>query len=258
MVPPPTKAAKRDQYWGDIQAWDLLYIGHCGDFFSEITSEGLSDETYDLNRITHTRYRDPSLLNLSNLHPYTASLFGSLHITDQTRVLHRSQFPLCTFGYAVTRPAAERLLNDLAPPKLRQKGPTAYDIALLHACRAGMKTPSPTPPKNPYPHPNPKLREKYASPGLRCWTLNPELFHHMPGESEIAVIQMEEGDKLGVPPVDLAGMEQVSMRQESSNIACGFWGGYFSFEDNDNERLSFLQEEVGKKGKCLKPGRELS
>ncbi|KAF2470170.1 uncharacterized protein BDR25DRAFT_262893 [Lindgomyces ingoldianus] len=265
-VLPPAKSfspfsrtdANHTQYWGNPKSWDLLYLGHCGDYFNEVTYEGLvpTEKGFNLTDLPHVLYNDPSLPVKSDLHPFTQSLFDALKIPEHTRAFHRSKFPLCTFGYAVTRPAAERLLTDLAPARLRPKGPRAFDVALLHACSKGSKTPSPTPKKNPKPYPDPALRHKYASPGLRCWTLNSELFHHMPGDSQIAQISETMGQKVGIPPVDLAGQNQVIYRNETSNIGCGFWGGAFSFGDDDTERLQFLQDEVGRKGKCLKEGRD--
>jgi hypothetical protein len=246
------------QYWGNPASWDLLYLGHCGDYFAPVSRNGLAknDKGYSLDQIPHVLYNDSSLPVKSNLHPFTQQLFDALKMGDHQRALHRSKFPLCSFGYAITRPTAERLLSDLAPPQFRPKGPRAFDVALLHSCGRGFDTPSPTPRKNPHPHPDPKLRHKYASPGLRCWTLNAELFHHMPGESEIAQIGSTVGEDHGVPPVDLAGQAQLLERQETTNIECGFWGGAFAFDDGDSERLEFLQEQVGRQGKCLKPGRD--
>ncbi|KAF2643935.1 hypothetical protein P280DRAFT_393354 [Massarina eburnea CBS 473.64] len=246
------------QYWGDHAAWDLLYLGHCGDYFNEVTYDGLvpMDKPFNLTDSLHVVYKDPTLPVRSDLHPFTQSLFSALQMPAHARAFHRSKFPLCSFGYAVTRPAAERLLSDLAPPKFKDKSPRAFDVALLHACAAGSKTPSPTPWRNPSPHRNPGLRHKYASPGLRCWTLNSELFHHMPGESQIAQIGQETGEKHGVPPVDLAGETQVVFRNETTNIGCGFWSNAFQFKEGDTERLAFLQEEVGRKGRCLKEGRD--
>ena len=196
----------------------------------------------------------------ADLHPYTASLFNAFRLPEHTRAFHRSKFPLCTFGYAVTRPAAERLLTDLAPasnPSAEKHFAGAYDVAILKACREGEKTPSPIPPHllNPHPHPDPALRHKFASPGLRCWSLNPELFHHMPGDSQIAQIAAEAEHHVGIPPVDAAGAEQAQARNETSNIRCGFWGGAFAFEEGDSSRLEYLREEVGRKGRCLKGGR---
>lgn len=263
---PPQRASRpfgkygnhHTQYWGDHSAWDLLYLGHCGDYFEEVDESGPRlDKHYNLTTMPHVKYRDPTLPSPSDLHPFTRTFFDKLGVSAYTRVFHRSKFPLCSFGYAVTRPAAERLMIDLAAPKLTKDGPRAFDVALLNACRAGSKTPSPTPVKNnPSPHSNPELRHKYASEGLRCWTLNSELFHHMPGQSLVDEIGAKSGEGPGIPPVDLAGQWQVATRNETTNIDCGFWSGAFSFKDNDTSRLDFLQEHVGRRGKCLKDDRD--
>ncbi|KAF2865138.1 hypothetical protein BDV95DRAFT_507954 [Massariosphaeria phaeospora] len=245
------------EYWGDHREWDLLYLGHCGDYFNEVTEDGLvpiDDTPFNLSTMSHVVYEDPSLPVRSDLHPFTQDLFRVLRMPHHTRAFHRSRFPLCSFGYAVTRPAAERLLSDLAPPKLRKKGPRAFDVALLHACSKGENRPSPGPPGGFNPKSNPGLTKHTT--GLRCWTLNSELFHHMPGESMIARIGEAMGEELGIPPVDLAGQAQTMYRDETTNIDCGFWSGAFDFQDGDMERLNYLQEEVGRKGKCLKEGRD--
>jgi len=88
--------------------------------------------------------------------------------------------------------------------------------------------------------------------GLKCYTLNPEIFHHMPGDSLIKI--QENKTQAALPPVDAAGLNQTLERNESSNIGCGFWSGAFDFGDDQN-RLEMLKEEVGRKGHCLKPGR---
>ncbi|KAF2817182.1 uncharacterized protein BDZ99DRAFT_362918, partial [Mytilinidion resinicola] len=249
-------------YWGDTSAWDLLYLGHCGDYFTAVDHGVGRGHQYkeNLTSIPHKLFKDPSLPARRDLHPYTAALFDVFELPEQTRAFHRSKFPLCTFGYAVTRAAAEHLVNDLAPiAKLKtskSKGSHAYDVSILKACRNGFDTPSPTPENNPHPHPDPKLRHKYASPGLRCWTLNSEIFHHMPGGSMIAQVEAQKNHFVGIPPVDRVGAEQVVQRGETSNIGCGFWRGAFRFDDGDKKRLAYLQEEVGRKGRCLKEGRE--
>ncbi|KAH8722565.1 hypothetical protein GQ44DRAFT_774825 [Phaeosphaeriaceae sp. PMI808] len=248
-------ASNHTRYWGDHGAWDLLYLGHCGDYFEEVDNHGprLDDKEYDLNAMPHIRYNDSTVPAPSDLHPFTRTLFDKLQIPMHSRVIHRSKFPLCSFGYAVTRPSAERLLQDLAPPKLTRDGPRAFDVALLNSCREGDRTPSPTPrDRNPHPHPDPKLRHRYPSPGLRCWTLNSELFHHMPGRSLVDEIGEKMGEGPGIPPVDLAAQWQVRHRNETSNIDCGFWSGAFAFDEGDIQRLHFLQEHVGRRGECLK------
>jgi hypothetical protein len=163
----------------------------------------------------------------TDLHPFTASFLTAFTVPEQTRLLHKSVWPLCTFGYAVTRRTAERLLTDLAPahedPSMHL---TAFDAAILTACRDGM---------------------------LYCYTLTPELFHHMEGESMIAGEEAKERIVVR-PPVDEAGLEQVQYRHETSNIGCGFASGEFYF-DGDKRRLAFVKEEVIGKGRCLKEGR---
>jgi GR25 family glycosyltransferase involved in LPS biosynthesis len=213
--------------WGAPKDWDLLYLGHCGDYLNQITSGvGVGHHhPSDLEKLKHVLYEDPSMLNHTDLHPYTASFLTALTVPERTRVLHHSVWPLCTFGYAITRRTAERLLNELAPAKEDiKKHITAYDAAILTACR-----------------------DNY----LLCYTLQPELFHHMEGESLIAG---EETDPVPRPPVDAAGLEQVKWRKETSNIGCGFWSGEF-YPEGDKHRLEMLQQEVIGKGQCLKPDR---
>lgn len=233
-------------YWGNHADWDLLYLGHCGDYFDSVGKDGPQAggrQSYNLSNIDHEIYRDPTLPARSDLHPFTQKLFGLLGVPDQSRVLHRSKFPLCSFGYAVTRSAAQRLLEDLAPPRYKEKGPRAFDVALLHACNHGpKKTNNPTSPTE--------------VDGLRCWTLNSELFHHMPGKSQVDEIGLRSGERPGIPPIDLAGHAQILYRNETSNIDCGFWGGDFAFDEGDMEQLHYLQENVARQGRCLKPNRQ--
>ncbi|KAK4947278.1 hypothetical protein LTR66_014204 [Elasticomyces elasticus] len=216
-----------DSYWGDTAQWDLLYIGHCGDYFRSIDSGigvGYSRPS-DLEAYRHIIYTDPSLPDWTDLHPFTVSLFAALGIPQQKRVLHKSAFPLCSFAYAVTRHMAQRLLTELALAKeLPNDRQRAFDIALLHAC----------------------LRDD-----VRCFTLNPEIFHHVEGESLIAG---QNADVVGIPPVDKAAAEQVRYRKETPNIGCGFWSKDFDWK-GDLKMLQYFREEVSRKGICLKPGR---
>jgi hypothetical protein len=78
----------------------------------------------------------------------------------------------------------------------------------------------------------------------------------MPGRSEIDTIGAISGEEHGIPPVDLAAQAQVVWRNETTNIDCGFWNGAFAFDENDTERLHYLQEKVGRQGNCLKEGKE--
>ncbi|KAK8219644.1 hypothetical protein M8818_000618 [Zalaria obscura] len=223
LLPP----AGPEYYWGHPEDWELLYLGHCGDYFNSVfQGVGVGHiHPEDLQKIPHAIYQDATLPDRTDLHPYTASLLSAFSVPEQTRVVHKSKFPLCTFGYAVTRASAQRLLEDLAPAKEKKEGSAqAYDIAIVEACR---------------------------DKGLRCYSINPELFHHMEGTSLI------DGKHHARPPVDAAGLEQVRYRNETANIGCGFWSKDFAWGE-DLERLEYLREEVGRKGRCLKEGRDLA
>ncbi|KAK5988723.1 hypothetical protein PT974_10212 [Cladobotryum mycophilum] len=211
--------------YGDPASWDLLYFGHCGDYWHGMDIEFVDGHVkpHDLETTPHTSFTDPSMLHSDNLHPFTASLLKNLGVAEYTRLVHRSVFPLCTFGYALSRQGARRLLEfgSKEPPG---GGHKAYDVLILLSCR------------------------DYR---LRCWTVNPELFHHVPGPS---IIDTQQGNK-DLPPVDRAAQDQIKVRGETPNINCGFWDGGFNFDAEDSARLNWLREEVGRKGKCLKKGR---
>ncbi|KAK3050665.1 hypothetical protein LTR09_008031 [Extremus antarcticus] len=220
--------------WGHPDTWDLFYLGHCGDYFNSL-DEGVGvghHHPHHLTEIPHQIFADPTLPDRTDLHPFTASLLTALDVPDHSRVLHRSKWPLCTFGYAVTRASAQKILTDVAPPKEDiARNLIAYDAALLDGCRNAYK--------------------------LNCFSITPELFHHMEGKSLIALDEEKHDHSKQVfrPPVDVSGFEQVWWRKETSNIGCGFWSGEFYYED-EIPKLQALREEVGRKGRCMKEGRE--
>ena len=217
--------------WSDPSLWDVLYLGHCGDYWVEVGSihgPGFLKPS-DLTSIPHTTYHDPSMLETSNLHPFTTWQLNSFNLPNQTRIVHPSKSPLCTFGYAVTREAAQRILIDIAPAHEETNADSivAYDVALMAAC--------------------------CDSSQLRCYTLTPEVFHHKLGDSLIAQLEASQRE-IFLPPVDAVGEQQALVRGETSNIGCGFWSGHFYY-DEEPGRLPFLRKEVGIKNRCLKPGR---
>lgn len=242
LSPKATEAENLAYPWGSTKDWELLYIGHCGDYFNALT-QGIGPGYQfpsNLTAIPSKTFEDPSLPRNADLHPFTSRLMKGLGVPEQQRVIHRSMFPLCTFAYAVTRTTAQRLIDELAPAK--EPAPTdatrarAYDVAILSACRNGFDV---------------ETGDSLAG-GLKCYSVNPELFHHMPGKSHIADVEANRGRKVGTPPVDLAGAKQAEHRNETSNIGCGFYSGHFSFTDGDSDRLWYLQQNVGRKGHCLK------
>lgn len=212
--------------YGDPRSWDLLYLGHCGDYWHgmDIKFDDGHVKPEDLEATPHAAFADPSMPHSDNLHPFTKSLLKNLGVGEYRRLVHESVFPLCTFGYALSRAGARRVL-EMGRRKLSKGGHQAYDVLLLISCR---------------------------DYGLRCWSVNPELFHHVPGPS---IIDVQQGVK-DLPPVDRAAKDQIKLRDETPNIDCGFWNGAFSFEEGDTTRLNWLRQEVGRKGKCLKTGRD--
>lgn len=207
-------------YYGKLDNWDVLFLGHCGDYFDSLDVHPLPGIGHftpaDLTKLRHSTFKDDTMPDRWNLHPFTVLKHAALGIPEKTRVIHETVRALCTFGYAISRPAAQRLLEVIDPQVDR-----AFDIALLNACNSTV---------------------------LTCWTLSPELMHHKMVPSLITL--NDENDKPPAP-VDAQGFSQVQSRNETSNIECGFYSGDFEFGD-DMARLEYLRREVARKGKCLK------
>lgn len=147
------------ELWGSLDSWDLLYLGHCGDNFHPDNATGLPFKIYT----------DKTMPKRDELHPFTQDFLTGLGVEEddpQQRLVHQSVQPLCSFAYAVTRSAAQRIVDEIAvrePPE----GCKAYDVRLMLGC---------------------------AQEGLRCVTVNPELFHHNDGPSEIAALDDDQGE----------------------------------------------------------------
>ena len=60
-------------------------------------------------------YDDTSLPPRREMPPYTVKFLKTVGIPERKRMIHQSIFPLCTFGFALTKGAAYRLLNEIAP-----------------------------------------------------------------------------------------------------------------------------------------------
>jgi len=114
----------------------------------------------------------------------------------------------------------------------------AYDVRVLEACR---------------------------DLGMRCWSANPELFHHMEAPSEISLVNEGKagvnadnaeggegggGDESKKVGADDHGRLKPLRVGSTPNIACGARSK--SFFTREKETMEFLREEVGRKGKCLK------
>ncbi|KAG8625330.1 hypothetical protein KVT40_007081 [Elsinoe batatas] len=210
-------------YWGNQKEWDVLYLGHCGDWLQKLEKGFENLQPSNLTSRPHVIYKDPTLPLREDLHPFSQKFLNALDLSQYRRAIHTSGHPLCTFAYAVNRRSAKRILKDIAP--ISRPESFAFDAAMLLGCQHR---------------------------GLKCFTVNPEMFHHMKGKS---IIKDVEGmNQEWLPPVDREGLEQTGKRGETSNIDCGFLSG--DFEYGDQKQFEMLREEVGRKGRCLKPGRD--
>lgn len=143
-----------DDYYGSTDSWDVIWLGHCGDYFNASRGSDIA---------TIKAFNDPAMPDLQDLHPWTQDFLHEIGAhQNQQRLVHESVRPLCTFAYGITRTAATRILNELAirePLRDAEHPCIAYDVRLLESCR---------------------------DEGLRCISVNPELFHHSDVGSEIA------------------------------------------------------------------------
>lgn len=203
-------ALDQTDYWGNTSTWDVLWLGTCGDHFlpKALPHPSLS-------------YTDPTLPPLDRLQPKTAAFFANLNIPSHTRLLHPTVFPLCTFGYALTRPAAHHLLHEIAAREA-QGGTAAFDVRVLEACR---------------------------DLGMRCWSLAPELMRHLGSGSEIADVDSGRVEQSS------NGGNGRGLRAErgpgTANLGCGVRSNV-AFFARDEERLEYLREVVGRQGVCLR------
>ncbi|PNS17964.1 Procollagen galactosyltransferase 1 [Sphaceloma murrayae] len=210
-------------YWGNTKAWDVLYLGHCGDWLQKLEKGFDSIEPSNLTSRPHIVYKDPTMPRREELHPFSRKFLDSLQLPERTRAIHASGHALCTFAYAVNRRSAKKILEEIAP--ISRPESFAFDAAMLLGCQHR---------------------------GLQCYTVNPEIFHHQKGLSIIK--QVEHMNQEWLPPVDKEGLQQTMERGETSNIDCGFLSGEFAFQDP--KIMEYLREEVGRKGRCLKQGRD--
>lgn len=215
---------KAGGYWSKSQNWDIMYLGHCGDMFPP-------KKWRNNTAIPRAIFADPTMPDHENMHYFTRNFLDNLELPPQTRAVHKSVSPLCTFGFALTRQAAHRLLYDIAPRE-PDGGCLAYDVRVLEACR---------------------------DLGLRCWTANPELFHHMDAASEIANVNAKPKEpKEPTEPKEPKEEHQPGttvdeigrLQGAAPNIACGARSGSLWTEDPDT--LEYLREVVGRQGHCLR------
>lgn len=194
-------------YWSPPANWEILWLGHCGD---KTTPRHIFSRP-------HVAYHDATVLPHSDLDPATSALLDALSVPEEARLVHRSYWPLCTFAYAVTRASAQRILAAYSTEG--EGGCQAFDVRMLEACR---------------------------DHDWLCYTVTPELFHHIAAPSEISHV-----DKGGGGGADGAvSKPEDRPKKATTNIGCGarqpgFW------VDNEDEKLrAWLMGKV-LKGECL-------
>jgi hypothetical protein len=152
----------------------------------------------------HIAYHDPSAPSPQQLHPDTALFLRFLNIPSKTRFLHRAYWPFCTFAYAVNRRSAEIIVRQM--DKEPEGGVSAYDVALLTACR---------------------------DRGWKCWSVAPELFHHRQGVSEISVADLQD---FNIEGGSSSGGAQRSVSLRGTwTLGCGARHGQLWVGDEDVE-----------------------
>ncbi|KAF2673915.1 hypothetical protein BT63DRAFT_451970 [Microthyrium microscopicum] len=184
---------QRTAFWPDSKYWEILHLGHCGDFYP-------ADK---LSHILHNTYPDPNMPSPTGLHIDTQRFLNPLGIPPRHRLIHQSLRPLCTFAYAVTKESARKILEQFSTEE-ENHGTAAYDVRILEACR---------------------------DLGFKCWSANPELFHHLDDQaSEIANVNgpkpagiVARKEEFGVPDEPPPSAEDTARARArgTPNVACG-------------------------------------
>lgn len=91
--------------YGDLDRWDLLWLGHCGTRFARA-----SDLTVPLGRVILPN--DPSVPEAQHLNMQ----FGNSELMDDypphTRIVHRPWQAVCSTAYAISQRGARRMLYE--------------------------------------------------------------------------------------------------------------------------------------------------
>ena len=133
--------------YGDVDRWDLLWLGHCGSRFPRATDHNVQlgravvydDDTVPEPQHVNMQFGDSELVQTYPAH---------------TRVVSRAWQNTCTMGYGISLPGAQRLLYELGVNKMT--GTT--DMMFRSLCHGSEGRPVQT-----------------------CLTVQPQLFqHHRP------------------------------------------------------------------------------
>ena len=136
------------------RSWDVLWLGHCG----EVTEiDALRREFNDTTLARPAPWKDF----------YTGwSKFKIDNVKEGHRVIQMAILPVCSFGYALNRANAQKVLTWAG-----RGADEAFDVVLSVGCREGH---------------------------LKCVTINPEVMHHYtPTDAHGYVSQVQAGDGKG-------------------------------------------------------------
>jgi len=97
--------------YGDIDRWDIFWLGHCGARFPYLSDKNtpigraviLNDVTVPEKQHIDEQYGDKQLIQ---------------QYPDHTRVVTRAHDNVCTLAYAITLPGARRVLYELGMHKM--------------------------------------------------------------------------------------------------------------------------------------------
>ncbi|KAF2647641.1 glycosyltransferase family 25 protein [Lophiostoma macrostomum CBS 122681] len=151
-------------FWPHPTQWSILYLGHCTPPPTTLPPTSLA-------------YHDPTLHTSTHLTP--------LSLPPSTRLFHKSDSPLCTFAYAVTRASAQKILADYSSEG--EGGCDAFDVRILEACRDHAFV------EGEGKGDRDRMGEGEGEGGYKCYSVSPELFHHLQGGSEIHGVNVESG-----------------------------------------------------------------
>ncbi|KAK5107372.1 hypothetical protein LTR62_001352 [Meristemomyces frigidus] len=109
--------------YGDVDSWDMMWLGDCGRFMPEADDE----------KIPAGRVVIPNDITVPEPHHIDA-MIGSHQLHDQypnhTRVVTRAKFNVCSLAYAISLPGARRMLYELGMKRIDR----AADLALQSVC----------------------------------------------------------------------------------------------------------------------------
>lgn len=148
--------------YGDIDRWDVLWLGHCGNRFPRP-----SDDNAPLGRVP--LYNDETAPEHEHLDLGFSNLDLVRQYPEHTRVVARARQTTCTFAYGISQGGAPRIMWELGV----KKPDTPFDVMLQYVCdgREGRKLGT-------------------------CFSVQPQLFqHHRPVGPSHAFSDINRGMK---------------------------------------------------------------